>query len=510
MRPVSQAEYSLLHSFVREEKFRVLIRAKDGREVDISDRVLQIGVSHSCDDPVATADLEINDAWTVFGDEHSLNPLIASSIYNDPSPLLWPENEILIYCGLAPLGETPSQWALLFHGVLGDSISPSGRKDERKINVRARDLAKRLQDRIIRGEFIYGSEEGEAVVAVMQGLLNQHASDLGITLLVRDNPQFMIFPTKIGNCSVWEALQNLLKPTGFQCRYWFWPAGAVAYDCTGSEVTISQDGFYLTVIDPGRDRTTADDSLDASIDTINEESVEICEDTVRNSIWVCYYDRDTRQYMECHRMDAESIAKYGVRTMVIGQDDVPYIDTYPEAWDLAGVVLHDLSEVPATDRISCQLMYHIEPFDLLNVTNARLATGTQILGVTDVQFSMAPGEEFTMTITGTRDRVIGQVRTWLASSGGGTPISPPGTMLSGSAAARSEVGEDGSLLTEVILSVTPPPEAEVDRYEWRWAIVGEAQWHEETTLEPAGRLTGLPPGSTVAWTCRARLKGHER
>lgn len=510
MRPVSQAEYSLLHSFVREEKFRVLIRAKDGREVDISDRVLQIGVSHSCDDPVATADLEINDAWTVFGDEHSLNPLIASSIYNDPSPLLWPENEILIYCGLAPLGETPSQWALLFHGVLGDSISPSGRKDERKINVRARDLAKRLQDRIIRGEFIYGSEAGEAVVAVMQGLLNQHASDLGITLLVRDNPQFMIFPTKIGNCTVWEALQNLLKPTGYQCRYWFWPAGSAAYNCEGQEVAIATDGFYLTVLDPGRTKSIADDSLDAAVDTITEENLEICDDTVRNSVWVCYYDRHTKEYMECHRMDGDSIRTYGVRTMVIGQDDVPYIDTYPEAWDLAGVVLHDLAEVPATDRISCQLMYHIEPFDLLDVTNARLATGTQKLGVTDVHFSMAPGEAFSMTITGTRDRVIGQVRAWLSSSGGGSPITPPQTMLSGAGTARTEVLTDGTLRTEVTLTVTPPPETAVEEYEWRWAIAGEAQWHEEKTRDPVLNLVGLPPGATVAWTCRARLKGRAR
>ncbi|MCX7844355.1 MAG: hypothetical protein N2507_03245 [Candidatus Bipolaricaulota bacterium] len=510
MRPVSAEELALYHSFLRTERFRVCVRRRDGTEVDITDRVLSISISHSGDEPISTASLEIDDGWTRFGASQSLNPLILASTYNQPGPLLWPNNEVRIYVGLAPLGQDVQRWSLLFHGVIGDSIGLSGSKRERTISLHLRDLGKRLQERLILGEFLYGSESGEAVVAVMQGLLDQHVPDLGIRLLVRDNPQFMIFPVKVGECSVWEALQNLLKPTGFQCRYWFWPAGSTAYDCAGNPVPITTDGFYLTVVDPKRTNTTPVDSLSADVDTLTEEDIELCDDTIRNSVWVRYYDRHTGQYMECHRADGASIATYGERIVVIGQDDVPYIDTYPEAWELAGVVLHDLSEVPATDRLTCQFMPHLEPWDLLDVTNARLSSGTCRLGITEIRHELPAGGPFTTTLTGTRDRVIGQLRAWLTSRGGATPRTPAPAVLRGQANTHVHVTETGELSTEVVLEVVPPNTAEIEHYEWRYALAGEGIWHESVTAEPKLILRGLPPRSRVVWTARAKLKGGER
>lgn len=510
MRPVTEEERRLFHTFHRTERFRVLVRRRDGTEVDITDRVLSVSISHSADEPVSTATVEIDDAWTRFGAERALNPLILTSTYNRPTPLLWPNHDLLIYVGLAPLGQSPARWHLLFHGVLGDSISLSGSKSERTITLHCRDQAKRLQERLILGEFLYGSEAGEAVVAVMQGLLDQHVPDLGLRLLVRDNPQFMVYPVKIGGCSVWEALQDLLKPTGFQCRYWFWPAGSTAHDCAGNPVIIPQDGYYLTVVDPGRTKTTPVDSLSADTDTITEESIELCDDTIRNSVWVRYYDRHTGQYMECHRADGASIAAYGERIVVIGQDDVPYIDTYPEAWALAGVVLHDLAEVPATDRLTCQFLPHLEPWDLLDVTNARLSSGTCLLGITEIRHELPAEGPFTTTLTGTRDRVIGQIRAWLTSQGQATPHTPAPPVMHGHAAAHVQVTETGELATEVVLEVIPPRTAEIEHYEWRYAIAGEGIWHEVVTAEPKLVLRGLPPGTRVVWTARAKLKGGER
>jgi len=507
MRTVTSAQLSLLHSTLREESFRVyIIRKSSGEEVDVSDRVLSISIDLSDDEPVSVCNITFNDDYTLYGNDSSLNPLISSSSYNSPSPLLWPENEVKVWVGLASYGTTVSDWQLLFHGVLGDEISPSGSKSRRRISIRCRDLAKRLQDRFVVGEWIYGSEDGISVVAVIQSVLNDVFGLDAPTLHVKDNPNFMIYPVKVGNRSVWDILQDLIKPTGYQLRYWFWPAGATAYDNEGNAFTVAEDGFYLTLLDPGRSKTTADDSLDISVDAISEEDLTIADDTVRNSFTVRYYDRDTGEYMEAHYENASSIVTYGRREMVVGQDDVPYIDTYPEAWALCQVLDHDLSEVPATDKITCQLMWHLEPYDLLDVSNALLATGTQKLGVRQITFNMSPDEAFSMTIVGVRDRVIGQVQGWLTSSGATSPRQKmPPTISAGNAWSTASILSTGDLRTETILEVVPPEAADVKFYEWRWALEGEGTWHEEVTSEPRLRLLNLPPGKKIAWTCRARL-----
>ena len=509
MRTTTSAELNLLHSFVREEKFQVKIKRKaTGDIVDLTDRIISISVDFSADEPVAVCDVTFDDSWVEYGATKSLNPLIAASAYNSPSPLLWPENELYVYVGLADYGQDVTDYKLLFHGVLGDDITPSGTKSNRKISIRCRDPAKRLQDRWIVGELLYGSEEGTSVVAVIQAILNDaFGEDNAPQLLVKDNPNFMIYPVRIGKCSVWDAINNLLKPTGYQVRYWYWPAGSTAYNCEGQAVNITTEDFYLTVIDPKRDKSSADDSLSADTDTITEESLGIADDTVRNDFWIKYYDRDTKQYMEAHFEDMDSIATYGRRTMVVGQDDVPYIDTYAEAEALAAVLKNDLSEVPATDKISCQLMYHIEPFDLLDVTNARLATGTSKMGVVSITHRMEPGQAFTSEITGVRDRVIGQVTTWLVSGGEESPpqfVPPP--VSAGSAQSVATMLPDGTLKTETILEVVPPPEFEVEEYHWIWAKQGESIWHEEVTKEPILRLMNLPPGTVIVWDCRPKYR----
>lgn len=509
MRSTTAGELTLLHSFVRAEAYQVKVKRKaDGSIVDITDRVISGSVDFSADEPVSVCDLTIDDSWVTYGNTQSLNPLIATSSYNSPSPLLWPENELYVYIGLASYGSAVSNYKLLFHGVLGDEISPSGTKANRRLNIHCRDMSKRLQDAQIIGELLYGSEEGTSVVAVIQGVLNDaFGEDAAPTLLVKDNPNFMIYPVRVGNKSVWDAINDLLKPTGYQVRYWYWPAGSSAYDCEGNTVNITTEDFYLTVIKPDRNKTTADDSLDTDTDTITEEALTISDDTVRNDFWFKYYDRGTKQYMEVHFDDQESIATYGRRSMVVGQDDVPYIDTYSEVDDLAEVLKNDLSEVPATDKITCQLMYHIEPFDLLDVTNARLATGTSKMGVVSISHQFSADAAFSSQIVGVRDRVIGQVTTWLVSSGETAPpqfVPPP--LNAGTAQSVATVLSDGSLRTETILEVIPPPEFEVEEYHWIWAKQGESVWHEEVTKEPVLRLMDLWPGTIVVWDCRPKYR----
>jgi hypothetical protein len=510
MRATTETELALLHSFNRNEGYSVEVKRSGEAATDISDRALSVTVDFAADEEVSTCSVDFDDTWTVYGSSSALSPLVSGSSYNSPSPLLWPENEIYVYAGVAAEGEAVSSYKLLFHGVLGDEIQPSGRKDKRTISVTCRDLAKRLQDRQIVGEWIYGSDEGTSVVAVIQGVLDQAMGDDAITLHVEDNPNFMVYPVKLGDSSVWDAIQDLIKPTGYQVRYWYFPSGATSTDCEGNTINVTSEDFYLSVIDPDRDKAVSDDSLSESTDTIVEESLGISDDTIRNSVTIKYYDRDTKQYMEVHRDDMDSIATYGLRDIVVGQDDVPFIDTYGEAWDLAGVILNDLSEVPSSDKFDTQLMYHIEPFDLLDVTAARLVTGTTTMGVRRVSFTMSADDRFRVAITGVRERIIGQVGGWLTSRPGAVPAYKVENLTSGTGRSTTTVLRDGTLRVETILEVVPPPAHQVESYEWRWAVSGEGIWHEQNTRDPVLRIYGLPHGTTVAWTCRARLVGQER
>ena len=62
-------------------------------------------------------------------------------------PLLKPNREIKIWTAAMPYGTPPDpdDWELIFHGYLGDSIRTEGDI----VEIECRDLAKRLQERII-------------------------------------------------------------------------------------------------------------------------------------------------------------------------------------------------------------------------------------------------------------------------------------------------------------------------------------------------------------------------
>ena len=508
MRNVSTYD-TLLRSFVRNEGYKVLVKRKNGATVDISSRVNTGDITHSDDEPISTLSLELEDAYPAYSTVNSLNPMIAGSVYNQPEPLLMPDNEIMVYVGVASLGSPITRWEMIFHGVIGDEIRPRGSKSNRTIDVHCRDLGKRIQDAILRGQWVWGTEEGEAVVAVMQSVLNQ-TMDNPPTLLIRDNPEFMIYPTKVGNKTTWAILQDMLKPTGYTVRYWYWPKDAVAHTCTGATYVIPASDYYLTVLDPKREQTTPVTDIDDTRDHVQGESIELSDKDLRNDVTVDYYDRDTDQKMSVNRQHNESIARFGRRPMTIGQDDVPYIDTYVEAWDLAGVVLWDLHDVQATDEITMQLRWDIEVYDIVDVSQARLATGTQAMGVRQIVYRLSPNEPLLMEVTGVRDRVIGQVLRWIESSGNTTPTYTPASLQGGYGRSFAEVLPNGELRTEVILEVIPPASHDVEEYHWKWSVQGEAVWHDAYTSEPVLRLYGLPAGKVCGWTCQGTLAGEER
>lgn len=530
MRQTTPREKTLLHTPQRSEAARVeIIRA--GVAVDITDRVTSGSISFSANNRVAVADITIEDMFPVFGAANSLSPLQINSAFNNPTPLLWSGNELKIYFGVNTLLSNVVQYKLVFHGVLGDNIRPSSSPNSRAISLSCRDLAKRLQDDFIRGELIYGSEEGEPVVAVLQSVLNDRFSwdknapnykKLHVKAAMDGNNNltgspFVVTTMKVGNVSCWDALNQIIGCTagddmGFELRYTFLPAGDNSTrDNEGNVITVAADGFYLTLLPIEQATTIPVDAITTGFDEIQEHSVGISDDTIRNSIYGTYVDRFTHAPMELHREDLESIRKYGHRVMVIGQNDVPFIDTYDEMWALLGVALNILKDIPATDGFTTQMMYHIEPNDLIETTNARLATGTHKVGITEVAHNFSPGggaatrQLFTTTFKGFRDRIKG-----------GLPYFPPGdralpiTLFGPAAYSEWHHDAHGNPYNSTTLTIITPPDMQVSRYEWRYAIEGENVWHTVITEEPRCIIMDLPLAQKMVWSVRGQLVGGPR
>ena len=404
----------------------------------------------------------------------------------------------------------------------------------RTVSIECTDQAKRLQDHYIVGEYVYGEDDGTAAVAVIQSILNDcfswetTSSDykkLHIDSSAYTNCSLMVYPMKTGNCTCWEAINKVIgcaaaNDMGFELRYAYLPDGDTSTkDNEGNVITTSGEGFHLCLLQIDQSDTSADDSVDVDADELHEESIAIRDDTIRNSVYGRYIDRDTKEEMEIHRDSPASIALYELRDMVIGQDDVPMIDTYDEMWPLLGVALNALDDVPATARFTTQLMYHADPNDILSTTNAQMYTGSDKVGITEISHSFAPGggpstrQGFTTTFTGVRDKRTGSRIGFLTTSGTtnvGDTL-PPTTVTNGDAFSYWGTDAKRNANTKSILEVPIPPGVQYDEIQWRYAIEGEAgHWREETTTEPKLTIWGLPPGKTVAWLHSFVVKGGER
>ena len=536
MRTTTGGELTLLHSIQRSEAAKIEI-INGANTTNVSSRVLSASWNLSADQRVSDGSVVFKDGYTVYATASALNPLVEGSTYNTVAaaydPLIWPNNDIKIYVGVDTLGsDAADDIKLVFHGVLGDEITPGYAPGDRSLSVHFRDQAKRLQDHFIIGEYVYGDEAGTAAVAVIQGILNDcFTTDTSATAYKKlhvdatayTNCNLVIYPMKIGNMSCWDAINKVIgcaanDDMGFELRYRYLPdADTSTKDNEGNVITTSGEGFHLCLLQIDQSNTTADDAYSATTDEVASETITISDDTIRNSVYVKYVDRDTKEEMTIHRDDRTSIDTYGLRDMQIGQSDVPFTDTYEEAWDLAGVALNALKDVPGTDRFTVQLGYHVEPNDLLSMVNAQMFTGTDKMGVTDIQFDIKCGggtetrQGFSMTVTGIRDRITGSRIGFLSMTGeSGTQYTLPPAITDGSGASNWGVDTQGNANTKTILTVPVPPNVQYDLIEWMYAVSGEDQWRREITVEPELVIMGLPPGKTLAYLHRFRLKGDER
>ena len=534
MRTTTAPELVLLHSPLRSEAAKIEI-VRSGSPVDISKRLHKSGgsINFSADNRVATASVTFEDDHATYGQDSDLNPLVDASSYNSPTPLVWPNNELKIYLGVGDSGsDATANVKLAFHGVIGSNVGLSMSAGVRTVSIECTDQAKRLQDHYIVGEYVYGEDDGTAAVAVIQSILNDcfswetTSSDykkLHIDSSAYTNCSLMVYPRPIGNCTCWEAINKVIgcaaaDDMGFELRYAYLPDGDTSTkDNEGNVITTSGEGFHLCLLQIDQSDTSADDSVDVDADELHEESIAIRDDTIRNSVYGRYIDRDTKEEMEIHRDSPASIAIYNRRDMVIGQVDVPMIDTYEEMWDLLGVALNALDDVPGTARFTTQLMYHVDPNDILGTTNAQMYTGSDKVGITEIAHSFAPGggpstrQGFTTTFTGVRDKRTGSRIGFLTATGDVDPgITLPPSVVDGEAHSFWGTDEKGNSNTKTTFTVPNPQNIQFSAVDWRYSVEGEGHWREETITGLELTVWGLPPGKPVSFLHRFVLKGGER
>lgn len=181
-------------------------RVRSGR-VALGD-VTAIGSSHAgVDSTVAVLNLTLDHG------EPSLAPGAPSSL-NEPDELLRPYRPIRVV-GYDGVG-APST---LFAGYLGDEIRSSAASGRASIALTARDLAKPLQDSFI-SEFPVLAEDATPetpvpLVDVLLELLALIPAHLRPPFVIRDTPPFMVSePYRPQNCSVWDAMQQLVLQGG--------------------------------------------------------------------------------------------------------------------------------------------------------------------------------------------------------------------------------------------------------------------------------------------------------
>jgi len=525
MRDTTPSELTLLHNPIRAEGYKVeIIRKSNDAVVDITDLVMSGSITLSSDNRVSTCSIKIEDVYPVCN-TNGVSPYLTGSSYNTPDQLLWPGNEIKVYVAVNTLGSTADTFKMLFHGILGDAIVPGSSSSGKKtVSLTIRDQAKMLQDAFIKGEFVYGEAAGTPVVAVIQGILDDNVTE---TLHVKptldgnydiDGCPFVVTPIKVGNCSVWDAINKVIGTTasddiGYELRYKFLPKDDTSTtDNEGNTITISADGFYLTLLEIDQTQTVSDDNIVAGTDSISQYKINVYDDTIRNDIYGVFYARTTKERTEINVQDATSIAAYGKRTMVIGQKDYPWIDTTAEMEALMSVALNALKDVPATDAFSTQLMYHVEPNDLLGTTLARLTTGSAQVGITKITHNFATGggagrkKKSSTTFVGRRDAVVGGT---IKTGGGDDPGTTVAPTVSPTGYSSSFIQDVDGSYTRTTLNVTAFSDVLVEYYDWKYSIESSGEWVPATTSEPSYIVSNQPPSTNITWACRVKLVSED-
>jgi hypothetical protein len=313
------------------------------------------------------------------------------------SPLLWPYRPVSLSVAVTSPGVAPTQWARLFEGYLGDNIAT----DHHAVSVSCRDKSKRLMDAYIDVKKTYtGPISAEALI---QAIINDYVTSPP-TLYCPVASGITFDEMTVEYVSVWDAIKNVAAQMG-----WF-----IGYRWNGAS-------FVLTLLEPPRNKTTADYHFDWE-DDIYTETLDINDADIRNALTITYNDkttqrRETLRYTDFAQLrNEESKDEYGglYRVMQIEEADTSLIDTQVKALSFGEKCIWDLSELSATDKLNLPLLPELDLFSTFTVTNPLISSTTDFFAVQSIRHSLRFGENarFRTEVIAT-GRVVGAKSKWL-------------------------------------------------------------------------------------------------
>lgn len=287
------------------------------------------------------------------------------------------------------------------------------------ITLTCRDLGGKLLDTIVTDDRTYGDEDDPVPAAdVAQQFLTDNADILAesITLSVPVEPEYLVTKFQQVLVSVMDALNTLAMLFGHVIRYEF------------NEAT---DAFELMLLDPQRDKTVPDYTLEAT-EYLKVDKARLDSTNLRNHIIVWYVDGVTGEAAKIEVSDSGSIAAFGRRTMQLGGEQLASITNGNDALALAQFALSDLSTPLFDHQVTSTYTYFARVGDLVGfVQNGVHYSSDQALALVSFTHEFPDGGAGAATTSfQCRGKPAGAYERWLRLQGGPVfPQIPPAPQL---------------------------------------------------------------------------------
>lgn len=290
---------------------------------------------------------------------------------------------------------TYTYFADLFGGYI-DTVEPQPK--DGTISVVCRDYAKRMQYSYIEDTYKFGSDSGTNAATVIQNIIDDNMETPKPTVYNPDSIPLAVRTDEVNFKTVWDATQDIITQSG-----WFF----------GYRYDIEAEEWQLKILNPPRDKTTADYELTAT-DDIYKQDLSIDDEDIRNAVKVRYQSTDTGSQSSVTATDQTSIDSYGRRPMELA--NLSQIDTSSEANDLANAALEDLKDINAKTNIDMPIMPEMDLWDTFNLTYPEMSSTTDFFAVDSVRHHISIGSggsgTFRTEVQAT-GKVIGGQNKWL-------------------------------------------------------------------------------------------------
>lgn len=388
----------------------------DSVGVDLSDRI-KGGPTRHGDIDMADWDLSITfDNSPVFiAGNLSLDPLDALSTLNLDShsaldPLLSENHEIQVDI------DQGSGWEVFWQGYAGGDVGSTVVNTKRHtVMVNPYGVTMPLKERNRMQKITY--KDRDLATSLLRSILldSDFAGKLSHVVVAND-PLLQVteYTTKEG--STWQALQNAIAVTGYVLASRYHASGTAYND--GSEESTSENGFYLTLYDPQRDKVAVDYTW---TEECVQRKVRYSIDDVRTWVQDVYQISNGAQRQTIPTTDETAREKFGIpkgdgtklhHKMRLVNDSNSLVKNETDANALQDFALHDLSSPSPDTAIDIDELY-TDP-ELHDLVEFQFTDYTIQIGVTGIDIDLSPDipRGYT-TISGVIGKVIGLRNYWL-------------------------------------------------------------------------------------------------